>query len=150
MATLKDALGIRNALAFTGLDVLASANYVQSTGAYDCVTSKPQDVIVEVKVGTTNTPASLKQVSVFILESLDGTNRRSGPTSGSSATREGELLLLGVVPLTTAGTTATGFFSIRQALGFIPYDFFVVVKNELGVALTSGNVYTCDVTTTIA
>lgn len=152
MATLTDALGTRTSLAFSGssLSTLASATYVQNTTAYNCNTNKPQDVLVEVDVGTTNTPGSLKQVSVFIRESLDGSNYRSGPTSGTTATREGELRLLGVIPLTTASTTPVGIFSVRQALGYIPYDFFIVVKNETGVALTSGTVFTCDVTTTIA
>lgn len=152
MATLTDTLGTRTPLAFSGssLSTLASATYVQNSTAYNCSANNPQDVIVEVDVGTTNTPASLKQVSVFIRESLDGSNYRSGPTSGSTATREGELVLLGVVPLTTASTTPIGMFSVRQALGYIPYDFFIVVKNETGVALTSGAVFTSAVTTTVA
>lgn len=151
MTTIKQPVGTRTSLAFTGsgLSALASATYVQNTTAYDCSTNQPLDVIVEVDVATTNTPASLKQVSVFVQESLDGTNYRSGPTSGTTTTREPNLRLLGVVPLTTASTTEIGTFSIAQALGFVPLKFFVVIKNESGVALTSGTAFTSEISSTI-
>jgi hypothetical protein len=128
---------------------LASATYVQNTTAYDCGTNQPLDVIVELDVATTNTPASLKQISVFIQESLDGTNYRSGPTSGTTTTREPNLRLLGVVPLTTASTTEIGMFSVANALGYVPAKFFVVVKNEAGAALTSGTMFTSEISASV-
>lgn len=152
MATVKQIVGSRTSLAFTStsLSALASATYVQNTTAYDCTTNQPVDVIVELDVATTNTPAGNKQVVVFVQESLDGTNYRSGPTSGTTATREPNLRLLGVVPLTTASTTEIGTFSVLQALGYVPAKFFVVVKNDLGVALTSGTAFTSEISSTVA
>jgi hypothetical protein len=151
MATVKQIVGTRTSLAYTGsaLSTLASATYVQNTTAYNCATNQPTDMIVEVDVATTNTPAGNKQVVVFIRESLDGTNFRSGPTSGTTATREPNLLLLGTVPLTTASTTEIGTFSVAQTLGYVPNSFFVVIKNDLGVALTSGTVFTSEISQTV-
>lgn len=152
MATVKQIVGTRTSLAFTStsLSALASATYVQNTTAYDCTANQPLDVIVELDVATTNTPAGNKQVVVFIQESLDGTNYRSGPTSGTTTTREPNLRLLGVVPLNTASTTEIATFSVLQALGYVPQKFFIVVKNDLGVALTSGTAFTSEISSTVA
>jgi hypothetical protein len=153
MSTVKQIVGSRTSLAYnsTDLSTLASATYVQNTTAYDCTTNQPIDVIVEVDVATTNTPASLKQVQVFIRESLDGTNYRSGPTSGTTTTREPNLRSMGPpIPLTTASTTEIGLFSVKDALGYVPAKFFIVIKNEVGVALTSGTVFTSEISETVA
>lgn len=151
MSIFKQPVGTRTSLAYTGteLSALASATYVQNTTAKDCNTNQPLDVIVEVVVASTNTPAGNKQVVVFIRDSLDGTNYRSGPTTGTTTTREPNLRFLGVVPVTTASTTEIGQFSVMQALGYIPYNFFVVIKNDLGVALTSGTVFTSEISPTV-
>jgi hypothetical protein len=149
MATVKSVLGTRTSLTVTGLSTLASATYVASN-AYNCATNQPVDVAIEIDVATTNTPSGNKQVVVFLSESTDGTNFRSGPTSGTTTTREPNLLLLGVIPLTTASTTEIATFSVLQALGYVPSQFKIVIKNDLGVALTSGTAFTAEVSTTVA
>ena len=152
MATVKQIVGTRTSLPFTGttLSALASATYVQNTTAYDCTTNQPMDVIVEVDVATTNTPSGNKQVVVFLQESLDGSNYRSGPTSGTTTTREGNLKLLGTMPLTTASTTEIATFSVAGALSYVPDKFFIVIKNDLGVALTSCTAWTSEISNTVA
>lgn len=152
MATIKQIVGTRTSLAFTGsaLSTLASATYVQNTTAYDCTTNQPIDVVVEVDAATTNTPSGNKQLVVFVQDSLDGTNYRSGPTSGTTTTREPNLRFIGTLPLTTASTTEIGTFSIGLALGYVPAKFYIVVKNDLGVALTSGTVWTSEISSTVA
>lgn len=152
MATIKQACGTRTSLAFTGsaLSTLASATYVQCTAAYDCTINQPLDVIIEVDAATTNTPASNKQLVVFVQESLDGTNFRSGPTSGTTTTREPNLKWIGQLPITTASTTEIAMFSLVTALGYVPQKFSIVIKNDLGVALTSGTVFTSEISSTIA
>lgn len=150
MATIKQIVGTRTSLSFTGLSTLASATYVQNTTSYDCTTNQPIDVVVELEAATTNTPSGNKQCVVFVQESLDGTNFRTGPTSGSSSTREPNLKLLGSLPITTASTTERATFSIFQALGYVPNKFYIVVRNDLGVALTSGAVYTSEISSTVA
>jgi hypothetical protein len=149
MTTVTRVLGTRTSLPYTStsLSTLASATYVANTTAYDCTTNKPDDVIIEVDAATTNTPAGNKQLVVFLSESIDNTNFRSGPTSGTTVTREPNLLLLGVLPITTASTTEIATFSIYQQLGYRPNYFKIIIKNDLGVALTSATVWTSEAST---
>ena len=150
MAIIKQIVGTRTALTVTGLSTLASATYVTSN-TYNCNTSQPMDVVIEVNAATTNIPASNQQVVVFIKESLDGTNFRSGPGSGTFADEESQLRLLGFVPVRTqGGAAAIGMFSILQSLGFVPLQFKIVLKNDLGVALTSAAVFTAEISNTVA
>lgn len=148
MATVQQIVGTRTSLTLTGLGTLASATYAASAD-YVAATNDPVDVVVELAVATTNTPAGNKQLLVFIKESLDGTNFRSGPESGTTATDEPDLRLLGTVPMNTATTTHRGTFSVAQALGYVPHTFRVVVKNDLGVALTSGSAFTSEISQTV-
>ena len=151
MAVIKQLVGTRTSLAFTGttLSTLASATYVQNTTAYNCATNQPLDVILEIDVTTTNTPTGNKQIVVFVQESLDGTNFRTGPTSGTTTTREPNLKFIGAIPLTTASTAEIATFSVVQSLGYVPNSFFVVVKNDCGVALTSGTMFTSEISETV-
>lgn len=149
MATVKQIVGTRTSLTVTGLSTLASGTYVASS-TYTANTNQPLDVIVEVDIATTNTPAGNKQAVVFVQESLDGTNFRSGPTSGTTTTDEPNLRFLGTVPMNSVTTTQIGTFSVAQALGYCPYAFKIVLKNDLGVALTSGTVYTSEISSTVA
>jgi hypothetical protein len=148
MATIKQIVGARTSLTVTGLSTLASGTYV-SSAIYTANTNQPLDVIVEVSVATTNTPAGNKQVVVFVKESLDGTNFRSGPESGTTTTDELNLRPLGTVPMNSVGTTQIGTFSVSQVLGYCPYAFKLVFKNDLGVALTSGTVFTSEISSII-
>jgi hypothetical protein len=149
MATITQTVNTRTSLTVTGIGTLASATYVASS-TYTANTNKPLDVIVEVEAATTNTPAGNKQVVVFVQESLDGTNFRSGPTSGTTTTDEPNLRFLGTVPMNTASVTQRGTFSVAQALGYCPHSFKIVVKNDLGVALTSAAAYTSEISATSA
>jgi hypothetical protein len=103
-------------------------------------------VVVEIDAATTNTPSGNKQLAVFIQESLDGTNFRSGPTSGTTTTDEPNLKYLGSIPMNSSSVTQSAMFSVAQALGYCPYAFKIVVKNDLGVALTSGSAFTSEIT----
>lgn len=148
MADIKQPQSARTSLTVSGLSTLASATYCVSN-TFTANTNKPLDVAIEVEAATTNTPASNKQLVVFLKESLDGTNFRSGPETGTTTTDEPNLLLLGIVPINTSSTTQRGTFSIVEALGYVPHSFKIVIKNELGVALTSGAAFTAEITGTI-
>ena len=137
-------VGTRTSLTVTGFSTLAAATYAVSA-VYTANTNKPWDVVVEVDAATTNTPAGNKQVVVFLQESVDGTNYRSGPTSGTSAVDEPNLRFLGTLPMASVTTSQIGTFSVASALGYCPYSFKVVLKNDLGVALTSGTVFTAEI-----
>jgi hypothetical protein len=147
MAIAKQVVGTRTALAFTGaaLSTLASATYVSNTTAYDCTVGQPQDVILEFDFATTNTPAGNKQCVVFIQESLDGVVFRGGPSSGTDRTREPSLKFLTTVAVTVASTTDPVMVSVASLLGYVPAKFYVVVYNDMGVALTSATVFTSEI-----
>lgn len=150
MPTFNPSVGTRSALTVTGFGTLASATYVTSS-AINHDTAKEPDLLVEVEVATTNTPAGNKQVVVFAKGSLDGTNFSSGPESGTTTTDEPDLHFVGVVPVNSASTTHRRIFSLAAAFGGrLPKQSKIVIKNDLGVALTSGAVYTAPATDTIA
>lgn len=149
MATITQLVGTRTALTSSSFGTLASATYCVSS-AYTAATADPLDVIVEVECATTNTPSGNKQVVVFVKESLDGTNFRSGPESGTTTTDEPNLRFLGTIPMNTASTTQRGTFSVAASLGYCPDQFKIICKNDLGVALTSGAIYTSEVVFTAA
>lgn len=144
MGAITSVQGTRTSLTITGFSTLASGTYVTSA-AYNAGTNDPLDVVVEVEAATTNTPAGNKQVSVYAKVSLDGTNYSSGPESGTTTTDEPDLYWLGSVPMNTATTPHRRSFSLVASVGFIPQQFKVVCKNDLGVALTSGAVYTAEI-----
>lgn len=149
MATFKSEVLSRTSLTVTGLNSLASGTYVASS-AYNCSTNDNEDVLIEVRLATTNTPASLKQCSVFLKVTLNGTDYSTGPESGTTTTDEPDLIRLGApVPMNTASTDHVGIYSVKAALGFIPHSFKLIVKNEIGVALTSGTVFTSEVSKTV-
>lgn len=141
------AVGTRTALTVTGLSTLAAATFVASA-AYTANTNKPWDVICEVAAATTNTPdtSTGQQILVYIQESLDGTNFRSGPTSGTNITDVSNLKFAMTLPLASSATTERATFSVAQLLGYCPYAFKVILYNDLGVALTSGTVFTAEIT----
>lgn len=149
MGAVTTTQGTRTSLTITGFSTLASATYAVSS-AYNCNTNKPQDLVIEVEAATTNTPAGNKQVLVYGQASLDGTNFQSGPTSGTSDTDAQDLTLIGALPVNSATTTHRKMFSSYQAFGFVPQQVKIVTKNDLGVALTSGAIYTSEISNTVA
>lgn len=149
MAIIKQVAGTRTALTVAGLSTLASATYVASA-VKDNTANQPLDVMVEVSVATTNTPVGNKQVLVFSQASYDNANFQAGPTSGTSATDEPLLTFLGVLPAPSASTTYTKSFSVAAGYaGNLPPYVKVVLKNDLGVALTSGSVTTTEISATV-
>jgi len=133
----------------TGLSTLASANYATSN-AYDVTTNKPLDVILEITLATTNTPSGNKQAVIFLLTSLDNSNYSAANSSGTDTTHDPSMRCAGTIPIPTASVTERAHFSVVAALGWLPPYFKVVVKNDLGVALTSGTVATIEQYATVA
>lgn len=126
------------------LQTLAAGNYVAST-TIDLGPSIPLDVTFEVECDPNGTPTSSKQLILFAKFSLDGTNFGSGPESLSDSTNEPDLHWVGTLPCNDTNTHRK-FFSI-QGLPITRY-MKLVVKNDMGVALTSGKVYKADITGT--
>lgn len=150
MSTVSAVQGSRTSLTVTGLSTLAGGNYVASN-AYDCTANDPLEVLLEVALATTNAVSGGYKCDVFVVASLDGTNYSSGPTSGSTTTDEPDLHYIGSVPMKTSTTTHRRIFPVSPAFGgVLPAAFKVVVKNDVGVALTSGTVYTAEVLGSVA
>ena len=141
MSTHTLAQGTRSS-AVLALGTLASATYVMSS-AIDLGATIPVDVTFEVECNPNGSPTGNKQLVLFAKFSLDNTNYGSGPESGTTATEEGDLHLVGVLP-TVDTNDHRKFFSLAG----LPVTRYLklVVKNDMGVALTSGNVYRADIT----
>lgn len=147
MATIKAVQAARSS-SFLDLGTLASATYLTSN-AYNASTNSPIDVLIECDVTPGNAVAGNKQIVLFIKPSLDGTNFQSGPESGTTVTDEPNLIQLGVVPVNTNSGAQKGMFSIAQILGYVPLQFKIVVKNDAGQAIASGNLYTAEISYTV-
>jgi hypothetical protein len=99
------------------------------------------DVIVSVECATTNTPTGHKLIAIFAKTSLDGITY-SGTEVTSTTCNEQNEVFVGVIPVTTANKTASYNFSLNSVFGFTPAYTKLILKNDLGVALTSGTVST--------
>jgi hypothetical protein len=137
VADIKANTSAASSLTITGLGSLASAAYAVSS-ALDLSAVDPLDVLVDITV-TPGTVSGNKQLLVFVKASLDGTNYTTGPESGTTATDEPNLYLIGALPLNTNSTAQRGAFSVAAALGYVPPYLKVVVKNDSGAAFSAGS-----------
>lgn len=141
MTTFTLAQGARSS-SILNLGTLASATYVAST-AIDLGSAIPVDVTFEVEANANGTTTGNKQLLLFCKFSLDNTNWGSGPESGATATEEADLHFIGALPMVDTNDHRK-FFSLAG----LPVARYLklVAKNDMGVALTSGNVYKADIT----
>jgi hypothetical protein len=141
MTTFTQAQGTRSSSVLT-LGTLASATYIASS-AIDLGATIPLDVTFEMECNANGTPSGNKQLILFAKFSLDNTNFGSGPESGTTATEEADLHYIGVLPCNDTNDHRK-FFSLAG----LPVARYLklVVKNDCGVALTSGAVYRADIT----
>jgi len=117
---------------------LASATYITST-AIDLGASVPLFVTLQAECNANGTPSGNKQLVVFLKWSLDNTNFTSGPESGTTATEEADLHWAGTLPCVDTNDHRKEFVVYPKAR-----YMKIVCKNDLGVALTSGEVYRSD------
>lgn len=122
------------------LGTLASGAYAVSA-AIDLGAAMPLDVTFEVECVPNGAPTGNKQLVLFAQLSLDGTNFGTG---GTSANDEPQLHWIGTLPTYTTAVTHRKHFSL-QGLPGARY-IKLVARNDMGVALTSGNVYKADIT----
>lgn len=143
MATLQYVQGTKSALVLD-LGTLASATYI-TTSAIDLGATIPVDLAIEVTVDPNGTPSGNKQMLVFAKYSLDNSLFGTGPESGTTATNEPDLDLVGFV---ACEDTSSHTKHIRLFNGKPPLARYVklVFKNDMGVALTSGSVYSAEIT----
>jgi hypothetical protein len=148
MATRTFTQGAKSATVLN-LGTLASNTYVAHATSIDRGASIPADTVLEIVCDPNGAPSGNKQLLLFCQLSADNTDFSSGPTSGTTVTEEADLHFIGSLPCNDTNTHRKQF-SLEKA--GIPRLRYVkpVVKNDLGVALTSGNVYQIDITETIA
>lgn len=145
MATIKSEVQSPAALTVTGLNTLIASNYVISATLTHS-TNDPLDVLLDISITTSNTPAGNKQLVIFAKGSLDGTNFGSGPEATTvNAIDEPDLHYVGSVPMNQAGTHRKVFSLAAAYGGLLPAASKLVFKNDLGVALTSASVQTSEV-----
>jgi hypothetical protein len=141
MAVFTQAQGSRSAPVLS-LGVLASATYAVSPGI-DLGATIPLDVTLEVECTPSTATTGNKQLILFAKLSLDNTNFGSGPESGTSIVNELDLHWIGTLPCNDNSQHRKMF-----SLAGLPVTRYLklVVKNDMGVALASGNVYRADIT----
>lgn len=132
--------GARSAVLTMG--TLTSSSYAVS-GVIDLGAAIPLDVTFEVEADANGTPSGLKQLGVFAKLSFDNTNYGTGPETGSTATEEADLHWIGPLPMNDTGVHRK-FFSLQGQP--VARYLKIVVKNDCGVALTSGAVYMAAIT----
>jgi hypothetical protein len=141
MATFTQAQGARSAPVLN-LGTLANGAYITSS-ALDLGPAIPLDVTLEVECDPNGIPIGSRQLILFAKLSLDNVNFGSGPESGTDATNEADLHWLGTLPCNDTNMHRK-MFSL-QGLPVARY-LKLVVKNDMGVPLTSGGIYRADIT----
>lgn len=139
MTAFNVVVGSVSRTAFTiTLNSLANVTYVAATainlqGLLTSGNRAPAEVVIELEV-TPGTVSGNFQAKLFALVSMDGTNFSTGPTSGTTVTRESNLYPLGILPLNANATLERKGFAVYSALGFMPYAIRPVVFNDSGAA----------------
>lgn len=144
MATFTQAQGVRTRI--LDLGTMASGYYGVSP-AVDLGPNIPLDVTLEVEADPNSAPTGNKQLVLFAKLSLDNVNFSSGPESGTDAANEADLHWIGTLPCNDTNMHRK-MFSL-QGLPVARY-LKLVVKNDMGVPLTSGGIYRADITGTMA
>lgn len=132
MATFTQAAGSRTSV--DSLGTLASGAY-KTLAVLDLGATIPPGLTLEMECIPNGAPALNKQLVLFAMLSIDGTNYGTGGTLND----EPQMHWIGSLPTYTTGVTHRKFFSL-DGLPVTRY-LKLVVKNDMGVALTSGNVY---------
>lgn len=120
------------------LGTLASGTYIASSSIdlADAGGKVPSQVTFQIEFNANGTPTGAKQMALFAKWSHDGTTFDSGPESGTTTTEEADLDAFGTAP----GNDTNDH---RRSFLVTPVQRYLkaIVKNELGVALTSGKLY---------
>jgi hypothetical protein len=141
MATFTQAQGARSP-SLLNLGSLPSGTYITSS-AIDLGPSMPLDVTLEVECDPNGNPTGNRQLMLFAKLSLDNVNFGSGPESGTDAANEADLHWIGTLPCNDTNEHRKLF-----SLSGLPIARYLklVVRNDMGIALASGNVYSADIT----
>jgi hypothetical protein len=112
--------------------------YYAVSPAIDISTTDPVDLVIDLAI-TPGTVSGDKAVYVYAKVAMDGTTYSTGPEGSNVTTDESNLMYVGYLPLNTNSTLQRGSYNLRQAIGFIPPAFKIVIKNSTGANLGTGN-----------
>jgi len=140
MATIKQIVGAASTMSGspTALNSLASGGFSSGVGTLTFATNDPIDAFLQVQL-VAGSVSGNRQAIIYGKASLDGTLFESGPGNGGvgTTTTEGNLSLIGVLPLPEAGTHV-GLFSVAPAFGgSVPHSLQPIIKNDSGAAFSS-------------
>lgn len=124
------------------LGTLASGAY-KASSSIDLGAAIPLDVTLEVECVPGAATSGNKQLVLFAKLSLDNSNFGSGPENLIATTNEADLHYIGALSCND-NSTHRKFFSL-QSLPVTRY-LKLVVKNDMGVSIASGNIYTAAIT----
>ena len=120
-------------LNISGFNSLAGGSYATSD-AVDNASDLFIDVMVEVTVADM-VEAGNKQLVVYAIDSVDGTNFSDSQTGNPQAMR-----LLGVVPMNGTGSWRSAMMSLASAFGgIVPPKWKVVVYNDNSTTALAGS-----------
>jgi hypothetical protein len=145
-------LAIDTAIASTSLNALANGSYAIGTSAINnsptdgtTVSYLKGDLTITLSSAVT-TGSGTPYVTVWLLPAVDGTNYPNPPgtTAGAAPSSNIRGTYTGVASTSTTTITVEG-------MDLPPYNFYVQVQNNLGIAFPSTNTSTCKLQrTTIA
>lgn len=141
MTTHTLAQGTRSS-SLLSMGTLAAGTYVATSSGIDLGAAIPLDRTFEIVATPGSAPSGNKKLDVFAKLSLDNSNWTSGPESGTTTTNEPDLHMLGSLPLNDTSAHSKMF-----SLAGLPIARYlkIIVKNDAGVALASGEVYAADI-----
>lgn len=146
MASVKQVVGAKAALAVAGLPTLASGSYAMSATKSNTL-NQPSDLMLELTLTAGAAVSGNKQAVVFAQASLDGTSFQTG----ANAADEAVMTRLGSLQLPTGGGMQTGYFTVAAAYGgVLPPNTRFVVKNDSGAAFTDGSLSVAEVSLTVS
>lgn len=143
MATQKIVIGARTSLTISGFSTLTNGSFATSS-AYDNTANQPIDLLVEVAA---TQGATTGQINVFAIGSLDNSNYQTGVVTADVSV----MTLIGVLPMTTNSTLQRKMFEVAACFGGeMPPYIKIVCQNSAGSTLTTGTIYTSEVSATVA
>lgn len=140
MTTFTQSQSARSSVLIMG--TLGAGSYIISS-AIDLGPNIPLDVTFEVVFTPNGAPATNKQLLLFAQLSLDGINFSTG---GTDSNNEPQLHYIGSVPAYGTSILHRKFLRLNQLEIPITRYIKLVAKNDMGVALSSGEVYMASIT----
>lgn len=144
--TKQEFVGAASTIGAGSLDALGTLASARNciTATLDHTTNDPLDVELFFDITANGTPSGNRQLRVWAIPSVDGTNFANVPSSNTDTTQDEALgNPLCNIPLPAVSNQNVKFaINLRQAYrgGPLPAATKLLIRNDLGVALSAGTV----------